>query len=453
MSRETARYTRDGSSRAAGCVVYDDDTKIQVYSDTAPTRGQLNAFDLVRIEKFASLDKDVPPGTPMAQLPSYIKMCELARQQPELRSARAESELQELPAPEPANDDSWLGMPAPTPTARVRFQPYTAGELFARPRARWIVQGVLPQAEFALIVGEPGGGKTVLAWSMACAIQRGADWYGHQTVKGRVIYLPAEGQGGFIKRMRASDLEPHELPEVITDVPNMLEPKETAALAHAIGKADVLIVDTLSRVHQGNENSGEAMGLLLKHAQILHQHTGAIVVFIHHPPKNGDGARGWGGLFGAADTQITVTKQGDYRSADISKQKDGLEGPLLNFKIVGRETGLQDDWGNPETAAVMEVVNAPIVKASKLPKPGTEIRITFDAVVAAIRQNGGALELEKVQQAAVDSMPEPLPGESDRRVQRTNEYIKKLEARDLLFRVNGKLSDTQLIKGGDDAGF
>lgn len=335
---------------------------------------------------------------------------------------------------------------------RQRFAPYSAAELFERPRARWIVQGVLPQAEFALVVGEPGGGKTVLAWSLCCAIQRGADWYGHRTVAGRVIYLPAEGQGGFIKRMRACGIAPEELPEVITDVPNLLDPKEAAALAHAVGKADVLVIDTLSRVHQGNENSGESMGLLLKHAQFIHKQTGALVLFIHHPPKNGDGARGWGGLFGAADTQITVTKQGEQRSAVISKQKDGLEGPLLTFKIVGRETGEMDEWGNRETAATIERVTEHATPAKVLPKPGTEIRAVYDSVMALIRQRGGAVDPSEAQAAIVADMPEPLPGEPDRRTQRANENVKKLERRELLFRVGGKLSNTQLVRD-DDVGF
>jgi hypothetical protein len=442
MSREVARYTYTKGSRAEGVATYDDDTSCTSHHDTDPARGTHNAFDLVRLHRFGHLDKDAG-DLPMKDRPSFKAMIEFAAGLPELAAKPGEefTDLGPLSA-----DDAWLNTDPPAkPAKRKRFQAFSAREFMNLPPQEWIVADVLPAAELAIVLGPSGAGKTFFCMDMANAITRGIDWCGRKVCKGRVVYVVLEGTRGFAGRLRAyseaAGISPDELPTIITDAPNLIDSKDALELAAAIGKADVCYVDTMSRAHMGNENTGEDMGKLVNNCQLLHKLTGAMVVLLHHPPHDGERARGWSGLTGAADAIIVINKQGEglttIRSAATSTLKDGVEGPLFNFRI--NERGL------------FELVSggAVVPTGSKLPKEGTDIRSVYDAIALLIRQNAGAVDLRDAQAAAVASMPEPLPGEDDRRLQRVNEDIKKLEKRKLFFRVDGKLSDTRLVRGGD----
>ena len=73
------RFTYTGGSTTGGAVVYDNGLFLYSYHATDPCSAKLvNAFDLVRLHKFAKLDDDAKNGTPEGKLPSYSAMCEFA---------------------------------------------------------------------------------------------------------------------------------------------------------------------------------------------------------------------------------------------------------------------------------------------------------------------------------------------------------------------------------------
>ena len=75
---EPGRYTYAGGSTAAGVVVYDDKFTYSHHA-TDPASGQLvNAWDLVRLHRFAELDEDTDPDIPANKRPSYTAMSKLA---------------------------------------------------------------------------------------------------------------------------------------------------------------------------------------------------------------------------------------------------------------------------------------------------------------------------------------------------------------------------------------
>ena len=74
------RYTYAPGSTANGVVIYDGQYSFS-HHDTDPASGvECNAFDLVRLHRFKSLDEDVKPGTAITQRPSYKKMIDFALQ-------------------------------------------------------------------------------------------------------------------------------------------------------------------------------------------------------------------------------------------------------------------------------------------------------------------------------------------------------------------------------------
>lgn len=107
------RYTYTAGSTAAGVVIYDDKFSFSHHA-TDPASSQLcNAWDLVRLHKFGTLDGDVDPDTKVSSRPSYKAMSQLATddvrvraQLVEDRTAEAEEDFAE---DLPEEDKNWKG--------------------------------------------------------------------------------------------------------------------------------------------------------------------------------------------------------------------------------------------------------------------------------------------------------------------------------------------------------
>jgi len=105
------RYTYLGGSTAGGAVAYDGGKFLFSHHATDPCGGKLvNAFDLVRLHRFADLDDDVKDGTFGHQLPSYKAMLEAATASPEvmanLARERAEKAQKDFEGAQTINADS-----------------------------------------------------------------------------------------------------------------------------------------------------------------------------------------------------------------------------------------------------------------------------------------------------------------------------------------------------------
>jgi hypothetical protein len=316
---------------------------------------------------------------------------------------------------------------APPADARQKFALIPATEFLKRPRPRWLIKGVLPEAELAAVVGEPGAGKSPFMYSMAAAIHRGAEWYGRRVRKGRAVYLVAEGSADFRSRIDAYckefGVDPADLPLMIDDVPNLKEPVDAAAIAHRVGKADVIFVDTFAASFLGNENSGEDIGPVLNHLKFISKHTGALCVLACHPGKDlSKGLRGWSGTLGALDTEITITKQGDFRSVEITKQKSGASGLLMNFKIKVHELGRDED-GDPVTSVTIE----PHTETMKTTASQSKTRkgVYVDAIRRYVRATG-QYEFDTKELAIAVAATLPKTGEKDRRLTEVSRAISHL---------------------------
>jgi hypothetical protein len=370
------RWTYTAGSRPEGAVLYDDGLKLHSHHDTDPARGQNNAFDLVRLHKFLDLDSEADKVGPVTQRPSYAAMCRLWLAQPEAKQKLLEG-FEALPPLSPAElataaasarVTEELVLPA-DPSAPARFTVVNAPDFSGGPALEWIIKGVLPRAGLAVIYGESGAGKSFLALDISAAITRGIAWRDRKTAKGRVVYVCAEGAGGFRQRLRAyaadNKIEMSELPAVIADAPNMLKGEDVAAVTKAImdwagasegeRAADVIVVDTLAAASPGSdENSGKDVGQIIAHCGWMHKMTGALVVLIHHSGKDASkGARGWSGLKGAMDAELQVTRNGDFRAVESTKLKDGADGMVWPFKLKTVVLGMDSD-GDPLSSCVIE---------------------------------------------------------------------------------------------------
>jgi hypothetical protein len=323
---------------------------------------------------------------------------------------------------------------------RLRFQPIPAGEFASRPAPAWIIKGVIPRAELVVLFGESGSGKSFIALDLAACIARGIDWRGRRTRQGRVVYIAAEGSGGFRNRLVAyaqhHQVELAELSiDVIADAPNLLVKDDALDVARAIGQADVVIVDTFAQVTPGgNENAGEDMGRALAHCKGIHRVTGALVILVHHSGKDSSkGARGWSGLRAAADAELEVSRFPTGRMLRTSKQKDGDDDQAWGFGLEVVSIGMDED-GDAVTSCVVTDQSMPSNK------PLRELGAKEQIVMQVVQELAAAKGLDPLQEAdivvkAVELLTSPIDGKRDTRRQHVKRALKNLAQGDepLLF--------------------
>ena len=115
---EGDRYTYTEGSTAAGVVVHEDGRFTFSHHATDPAGGQLcNAWDLVRLHRFAALDADCAPDTPITSRPSYKAMSQLAAEDSRVKAQivadRSAEAVADFDAPVEETDTDW--------TERLKF--------------------------------------------------------------------------------------------------------------------------------------------------------------------------------------------------------------------------------------------------------------------------------------------------------------------------------------------
>lgn len=247
-----------------------------------------------------------------------------------------------------------------------------------------LVEGVLGRASMAVIYGDSNSGKTFLGVELGACISQAQEWLGKRTAGGLVVYLATEAAASVVLRLQA--YQRHHGARVpgfvIVKSPiNLFDgDADTGAVLALIvqleerlgGKVSLIIGDTLSRMSAGaNENSGEDMGVVLKHADAIRAATGATFLWIHHCGKDqARGMRGWSGMRAAIDTEIEVTADEalGVRTAEITKQRDlPGKGDRIGFRLVPVAMGA-NRWGTLRSSCIVEATDAP-VKTSRGKRP------------------------------------------------------------------------------------
>lgn len=327
--------------------------------------------------------------------------------------------------------DAVLDAPADE-APRLKFPAVWAEEFCEGEPPGWVIQDVLPQAAIAVLFGESGSGKTFMALDMVAAVALGTDWRGCEAQQGNVLYVCAEGVGGFKKRVKAYRQQ-HQLDKlpiaIIQASPNLLQASDAAEVAKTalyIGDVKIIVIDTLAQVTPGaNENSGEDMGKVLAHCKRLHEATGALVLLVHHSGKDtSKGSRGWSGIKGAADAELEVTRYDDTRVLTVTKLKDGEEGAEFGFRLDTIAIGI-DSKGRDITSCVVQHTEGKAAGVRRQQPKGSYQRLVMRTLKEelALRDEIQVEELigKVVEQVVVDT------GKRDRRREVTLRALNELQ--------------------------
>lgn len=206
------------------------------------------------------------------------------------------------------------------------------------PTPMWLVDGVLPEGGLCALYGPPGTGKSFVAVDFAMSIATSRQWHSRDVTPGYVLYISAEGGSGIGRRAQAWSevygVSPRSarlawLPEPIPIF------RDSQALDILLTRIEeevqetprFVVVDTLARCFDGDENSQEDMGRFVSGVDRLRREFGATLLVVHHTRLDGDRERGNTAFRGAADTMISLNR--DKKSKVItlacSKQKDWEE--------------------------------------------------------------------------------------------------------------------------------
>lgn len=184
----------------------------------------------------------------------------------------------------------------------------------------WLVDGLLSDGGFSLIVGPPKGGKSTLIRQAALAVAQGKPFLGRNTTQGGVLYLTFEEQAAFLKtQFNAAGRQPGD--DILIHVGNVFEDREVVYrdLEAAIMeyKPSLLVLDTIfDAFHLESINDyGEVKEALAK-LRTIARDTGCHILGVHHTNKGGEGNNsimGSNGIHAALDTLIRFVQEGERR--------------------------------------------------------------------------------------------------------------------------------------------
>lgn len=240
-------------------------------------------------------------------------------------------------SPEPAGTGGTIPLP---------FEPLAAFLERGRnlPPARWLIEGVVPEAGRLFVVAAPNAGKTWLALIIAKAA----------AAQGRRVFAVLEEGGARPTGDRFENLGiPKEAPIDVAHCRGFLlrDAASRLQLVELLRAEDapVLILDPLVSMFRGNENDTEEMNQVRAHLdELARANPKALIVLLHHTSKageRGDGAAVYAGrgstvLGGWADVLLNVRHERSTNGAGrvsfsvlIAKNRDGERDYRVRFDV------------------------------------------------------------------------------------------------------------------------
>lgn len=406
-TRVEGRWTYTAGSRPEGAIVYDEGQKLHSHHDTDPARGQNNSFDLVRLHRFGSLDVGGDLRLPVTQRPSFAAMCTLAREQPELVSARAESEFSDLgsAAEQPSGAFQALGPlteeQKPEAVGLAKSLARRLADVLNSPTAPdWLIEDVLERYVIAILAGPRGSYKSfiVLDWTMQVVTRPNAE----------PVYV-ISGEGGDFDRRSAAwlkhyrpDLKPRDIPLYVVERRLDLSSKDGIekirqdCIELAI-KPVLFVLDTFSKLSGGlqeNDNTDvkQFIGLLDNGLKRVETGFGATVLIVAHT-GHGDSSRARGASALAADTdaEYIACRGDDVVSISRQRFKASPELPPLHYKPHVVDLGRVDKSNRPVTSLVMLPAEPPASSKSKKSAATTPAQKIAVKVLGLMAPNGEAV--------------------------------------------------------------
>lgn len=200
----------------------------------------------------------------------------------------------------------------------------------------FLINGIIPESSLGMIHGVSGGGKTFVVLDMCYHVAMGMDWHGKKTNNGGVVYLAGEGNYGLRSRLAGLNQKHGSKP-----IKNFVLSKGGCDLNKHDGfvkvtqgieslpfKPKMIIVDTLHRFLNGDENSAQDTKGMIDACDRLKELYNCTVILVHHTGISEtaqERARGSSAWRGAMDFEYNVKPQSGKVIFQCKKMKDSEE--------------------------------------------------------------------------------------------------------------------------------
>lgn len=255
-----------------------------------------------------------------------------------------------------------------------------------------IVKRLIPGRGLVLVYGPSGDGKTFWTIDLACHVASGQEWRGKRVRRSLVIYIAAEAGTSIVRRFVACGTQDIPL-AIITRGANLLDLKDVDALLWELKSlvleaglpVGMVVFDTYSRsMPGGDENGPQDVTQVIAAADRLRDELGATTLFVHHSGKDeARGARGWNGLYAAADCVINVID----KVASVKKSRDGASDESFPFALRVVDLG-EDSDGDLLTTCVVEHSDAASGRPPSTKALPATAGVAFTALQEAINEDG-----------------------------------------------------------------
>lgn len=265
----------------------------------------------------------------------------------------------------------------------------------------WLVKGWIQEQALVMVHGPSGGGKTflVLDWCLSIASDI-EEWFGNKVKNGDVVYLAGEGHHGLRGRIAAwkqhksistlsmwlsragCDLNTAEgYQRVVSNLRSMdIQPK-------------IIVVDTLHRFLNGDENSSQDAKTMLDACGALISEFNCSVLLVHHTGVDSEAqhrARGSSAWRGALDIEVSIVPSKDGQPIEIVQRKskdaelrESLYCELLTIPI--------DNWYDEDGEQVTSAVVSQVESEGKEPIKNDIITKNMKCFAAAWKEYGAEL--------------------------------------------------------------
>lgn len=229
---------------------------------------------------------------------------------------------------------------------------------------RWLVKKWIQRDALIMVHGPSGCGKTLMVLDWCARIASGvSDWNGRQVRAGRVVYLAGEGHWGLRARLAAwrqkygTDGLDMWVSKSGCNLNTTGYPTAVESIRALPYPPDLIVVDTLHRFLDGDENKAQDAKSMLDACARIMLEFGCSVILVHHTGVSDEAqnrARGSSAWRGALDVEISVVPCGAEAFQLIQrKQKDGeLEDTVYMELEKVRLHGWIDEDGDPVDSVV-----------------------------------------------------------------------------------------------------
>lgn len=194
----------------------------------------------------------------------------------------------------------------------------------------WIVEGLVPRGATVALYSASGVGKSLFSLELAARVSGGGVFLGMKTTKTTVLYVDHENgpRTTIVPRLKSMGFAPEQLKNLkVLSFPSMATLDSEAgglAIIRAVAQFDagLVVIDTVSRTIQGEENSNDTWLSFFRHTGKLLKEAEVAYVRLDHSGKDETkGQRGGSAKTGDVEIILQLTRTGGGKFM-LSPEKD-----------------------------------------------------------------------------------------------------------------------------------